>query len=417
MSRQRLVASALLLSLLVLSVLPTLTAAQSSSEFFDEVVNGEISAPLLAGPYDYPLQQEAGVLTVFRAGLNVADFVAHAAFTNPTDTSGAGWDYGFQFRTTGNNDDLRIFVASDGTWNFSIGTDPPDQTVVAPNLDTAPGATNTLDLIVQGFTAIFGINGEYMGTIALPDLLPSGDVYASTGFFGNFAVPGRIIQLNDFTVYGVPNQGAAPTGQTGAIPPPRPVTLHTGSCDNLGDVARKLTDATYPEGEFLGQPSAVVAETSFTRIPLFLDDLLGSPYAINVAESADAPQTSIACGDIGGVLDELGGFVLSLTERNGSNVRGVAYLAAETDGDGSNISVFLVPGPEPAAAPAPTAAPEIPAAPASPIAPASPTAPLASPVATTAPAATPEPIIVVGPLATPGSVIGVELAPAATPAG
>jgi hypothetical protein len=387
MTRQRLVGLTLLLGVALLSVLPLRGAAQTNAEFFEQVVTGELSAPLLAGPYDFPLEQSAGVLAAYRAGVDVRNFVAHAAFTNPTVDDGLGWDYGFQFRTTGNNEDLRIFMVSDGTWNLSIGTDFPEQTVVAPNFDASLGAVNTLDIIVEEFQAIVGINGQFVGVVALPELDPSGDVYASTGFFGDQVVPGRVIELRDFAVYDVPSESAPPeTAQVvGADLPPRPVTLHTGSCDNLGAPVWDLLEATYPIGETAGLPSAVVAETSFTRVDLFLSDLLAAPHAINVAQSFDAPDISIACGDIGGIVDEIGGYVIALPQRNGSGFMGVAYLSGDDERGGANISVFVVPAQ--IAAP-PIVEPEV--------------VPEASPVATPAlPAATPAVIQISGDAATP----------------
>ncbi len=347
MTRQRLIGLTLLLGAFLLSALPLRGAAQTNAEFFEQVVTGELSAPLLAGPYDFPLEQQPGVLAAYKAGVDVRSFVAHAAFTNPVGDEGVDWDYGFQFRTTGNNEDLRIFLVSDGTWNLSIGVEPPEQSVVAPNFDAAPGAVNTIDIIVEEFQAIVGINGEFAGVVALPELDPSGDVYASTGFFGDLVLPGRIIELRDFAVYDVPGE-AAPAESApvvGAEQPPRPVTLHAGSCDNLGDPVEFLREATYPIGEFNGQPSAVVAETGFTRVPYLLGDLLAQPHAINVAQSFDAPDVSIACGDLGGIVDEIGGYVIALPQRNGSGFLGVAYVAGEDDLGRTNISVFLVPAP------------------------------------------------------------------------
>jgi hypothetical protein len=71
--------------------------------------------------------------------------VAHAAFVNPVVDEGVDWDYGFQFRTTGNNEDLCIFVVSDGTWNLSIGVDSPEQSVVAPYFAAVSGAVQSVN--------------------------------------------------------------------------------------------------------------------------------------------------------------------------------------------------------------------------------------------------------------------------------
>jgi len=391
MSRQRL-ATLILLAALLLTGVPSLGLAQSYAQDFEQTMAKVNNTSPLAGPFDYSLVQQANVLTVYRAGLDVADFVAHATFTNPTTDDGVNWDYGFQFHTTGNNEDLRIFVVSDGTWNFAVGTDPPDNSVIAPNLDTALGASNSLDLIVEGFQALLGINGQFVASISLPDLLPSGDVYASTGFFGDISVSGRTIGLSDFTVWAIPpEEGAAPATAPAGPPPARPVTLRAGSCDALGSVIETMTDATYPTGDREGQPSAVVAETSFTRVPRFLDDLLAGTFAIEVAASHDDPDTSIACGNVGGILDEIGGFVIGLQEANGSGYNGVAYLAGEDELGRTNISVFLVPTTGAPAATETLAAPG--GTPAAPVA-----TPVAAEVIQIAPASTPK-----LPAATPGA--------------
>ena len=357
MTQQRFVSVTLLVGALLLSALPLRGAAQTNAEFFEQVVTGEVSAPLLAGPFAFALEQAPGQLTAYKAGVDVRNFVAHAAFTNPVSEDGAPWDYGFQFRTTGNNEDLRIFLVSDGTWNLSVGVDPPEQSAVAPDFDTTPGAVNTLDIIVEEFQVIVGINGQFVGVAALPELDPSGDVYASTGFFGDLVVPGRIIELRDFAVYEVPGEAAPAESQqgVGAESPARPLTLHAGSCDNLGEPVETLLEATYPVGEFNGQPSAVAAATSFTRVPRLLGDLLTAPHAINVAQSFDALDVSIACGDIGGIVDEIGGYVIVLPQRNDSGFMGMAYLAGEDELGRTNISVFLLSAP-----PSPPADVEVP---------------------------------------------------------
>jgi hypothetical protein len=348
MFSKRSISLTLIVAGLLFGGLPSLGLGQSSTEVFEQAITGEVSGPILAGPFESPLEQQPGVLVVYRAGIDVSDFVVHAAFANPVEDDGTLWDVGFQFRTTGNDEDLRVFVVSDGTWNFSVGASPPELSSATTNFDATPGAVNTLDMIVNGSQALFGINGQFEGGIALPEVPASGDVYASTGFLGDLAVSGRVIGLSEFSVYALAetdptqqDQNAAPASQS---TPPRPVTLHTGSCATLGDVVAPLLDATFPLGQFEGQTSAIVSETSFTRVPLLVDQLLGEPHAINVSESPEAPDQSIVCGDIGGVRDEIGAYVVALTERNQSGYRGIAYLAPEDELGRTNVSVFIVPG-------------------------------------------------------------------------
>ena len=350
--RTHFVMTGLILAVL-LALIPMASWAQTSSDVFAEALAAQAVSTPLAGPNTLDLEQTAGVLTVYKAGLDISDFVAHAEFLNPDVVDGVGWDYGFQFRTTGNNEDFRVFVTSDGMWNFSIGTATPSQSAVAPGFDTTPGVVNSLDLVVNGTEAIFGVNGQLAGTVQLPEDPATGDIYASTGFLGSLVSEGRLVGLANFTVYPLPGEEAtpepvAPEAAQGA-PPARPVQLITGTCAEPGALVLDLLEATYPIGEPVGSASSVVAETSFTRAPVLLSDLMAVPHAITVAESFEAAGTAIACADIGGIPDELGGFVIGLTPQNDSGYAGTIFMAADDVNGATNISVFLSPvaGPAP----------------------------------------------------------------------
>ena len=120
---------------------------------------------------------------------------------------------------------------------------------------------------------------------------------------------------------------------------PHPAHIHSGTCDNLGDIVAPLrTSPELTAGESFGAPTAVLVKESETDVPLPLGDILSAPHAINVHESADAIQNYIACGDIGGrVID--GDLVIGLRELNGSGHHGVAVL--EGDDDGTDVKVYL----------------------------------------------------------------------------
>jgi hypothetical protein len=126
-------------------------------------------------------------------------------------------------------------------------------------------------------------------------------------------------------------------------PPARPVTLITGSCAAPSEPLQDLLEATYPIGERQGASEGLVAQTSFTRAPYFLSDLLAAPHAIVVAQSFDAPDVTIACADLGGIQDEIGGFVLGLSPIGDAGVGGIVYLAGDDEQGLTNISVFLAP--------------------------------------------------------------------------
>lgn len=345
--KTRFVVAGLVLALL-LAMMPLASLAQTSSEVFTEALDSETEGTPVSGPNALDLEQATGVLTVYKAGLDIADFVAHAVFVNPEVVDDVGWDYGFQFRTTGNNEDFRVFVTSDGMWNFSIGTARPSQSAVAPGIDVTPGVANSLDLVVDGSQALFGVNGQLAGMVQLPDEPTTGDVYASTGFLSSLVTEGRIVPLSEFSVYPLPGaenatpEAATPAAEQTALPA-RPVQLITGTCDAPGHLVLDLLEATYPVGDRVGAASSVVAETSFSRAPLLVDDLMAEPHAITVSASFDAADATIACADIGGIPDELGGFVIGLTPRNDSGFAGTIFMAADEANGATNISVFLSP--------------------------------------------------------------------------
>jgi len=139
-------------------------------------------------------------------------------------------------------------------------------------------------------------------------------------------------------------QEATPTPTGGEATTPRPVHIHAGDCVNLGDIVAPLTNLTAPSGRAEGQRNrAIPAESSFTTVPMTLDQILASDHAINVHLSAAQIGTYIACGEIGGVRDANGALTIGLRELNNSGYTGIAYLAPTADGTGTNVSVFIAP--------------------------------------------------------------------------
>jgi plastocyanin len=125
----------------------------------------------------------------------------------------------------------------------------------------------------------------------------------------------------------------------GADDAPHPAHIHSGSCDDLGDIVVPLTDVVEnTAGEIFGSDQAIPVEVSETDVELTLSDILAAPHAINIHQSAEQIQVYIACGDIGGrVID--GDLLIGLQAIDGSGHQGVARL--ETDDDGTEVYVYL----------------------------------------------------------------------------
>jgi len=163
-----------------------------------------------------------------------------------------------------------------------------------------------------------------------------------SGFFAS----GAIAQSPEATV-------GAQGGET-----PHPAHIHTGTCDQLGDVVYPLNDLTAPG--MAGTPAAgsqgdmtmatpasgmtsmsggqVVAEST-TVVTTTFDELLGAPYAINVHESAENIGNYIACGEITGAGEAMGTpatggqqIEVTLQELNNSGYAGHATLVDMGDG-------------------------------------------------------------------------------------
>ena len=125
---------------------------------------------------------------------------------------------------------------------------------------------------------------------------------------------------------------------------PHPAHIHAGTCAELGDVVFPLTDVAFPDGESSGPESAHPVKTSETEVAASLQDIIDGGHAINVHLSADDIGTYIACGDIGGVVqdnaDGRTSLVIGLGELNDSGYTGIAWLGA--DGDVTEVSVMLM---------------------------------------------------------------------------
>jgi len=128
--------------------------------------------------------------------------------------------------------------------------------------------------------------------------------------------------------------GAGVTAQN-AVDAPHPAHIHVGTCEELNpspeyplaDVAPVSADAD------LG-----AVEVSETSVDVSLDDLVASPFAINIHESAGNVSNYIACGDLAGSLVN-GALIIGLQEQNDSGYSGVAVLTA---GDtGAEVVIYL----------------------------------------------------------------------------
>jgi hypothetical protein len=127
-----------------------------------------------------------------------------------------------------------------------------------------------------------------------------------------------------------------------------PAHIHSGTCDQLGDVVFPLADVAAPSGEEMGSGGGHLVKISeANHIDAPLQELLDGEHAINVHESAEAIDVYIACGNISGIVHDMenggGGkeLVIGLAELNDSGHVGIAWLGDDGEG-GTLVSVSLI---------------------------------------------------------------------------
>jgi hypothetical protein len=126
-----------------------------------------------------------------------------------------------------------------------------------------------------------------------------------------------------------------------------PAHIHSGTCDQLGDVVYPLADVTYPTGEQMGAAGGHEVKISeMNHVDAPLQEIIDGGHAINVHLSAEEIGTYIACGNIAGVVHERENgegmeLDIALAELNDSGHVGIAWLGDDGEG-GTNVSVSLI---------------------------------------------------------------------------
>lgn len=190
----------------------------------------------VSGPSSGVLRQTAGRITLASAGVDLRDFYAQARFTNPTETAGAPWDYGFGFRDTGTEDQYRLILDSSSTWYLGVRLDLVDGGSPIPGFDAAPGAQNVVDLVVAGDNASFAINGQYVTTLDVAEIDAAGDVWVATAFFQASTVDGARTPYADFEIWSL--EGVSDSTAVAASPAVENAGGDEAEFSRLRDLAR-----------------------------------------------------------------------------------------------------------------------------------------------------------------------------------
>jgi hypothetical protein len=185
-----------------LASLPTTPAAAAPDDAaqFAEAITARGDTPSSVGPFRGQLVQREGPRALRGAGIITVDFTATVTLVNPTEQTETPWDAGLAFHLNPQASTFQwVYIVSDGFWYYTDYPSGIQQTGIVPDFDATPGGTNTLDLIVEGTTALVGINGEFVARLDLTSPTPS-DVYV-TGSSTEHAGEGGHTGYRDFEVW------------------------------------------------------------------------------------------------------------------------------------------------------------------------------------------------------------------------
>ena len=92
------------------------------------------------------------------------EFVLDATFVNPYGADAHPWDYGFKFGQTGDDDYVRLYVHSSGSWGMRVSKPGTPSTLLhsglVPQLLTGAGEKNRVTLYVDGKFGWLFVNGQ-----------------------------------------------------------------------------------------------------------------------------------------------------------------------------------------------------------------------------------------------------------------
>ena len=197
---------------------PPAGAAEDDAALFAAALAARDTASRLAGPFGGRLPQSTTMLAARPAGIAAEAFSATATFVNPSDQPTAPWDYGLAFHLDQQASTVQeVYLDANGFWYYTDFPAGIQHSGAAPDFDQSPGGANTIDLVVDGATALLGVNGAFVARIELPTAMTA-DVLAATDFVGGNVVEGREIVYSGFEVWSTPDLASLPTTPAAAGP-------------------------------------------------------------------------------------------------------------------------------------------------------------------------------------------------------
>ncbi len=140
------------------------------------------------------------------ANVRVQNFIAEVRFFNPYPTSKGAWDFGLFFREEGVNRHYRLIIDSSRTWNLTLATGQNFATWQRiatgrlTNLNLDETGSNSMRLVVNGNTALFFLNDQYIATLDVGARQVVGNVSIVIGAYSDTELTGATTRYEDFTI-------------------------------------------------------------------------------------------------------------------------------------------------------------------------------------------------------------------------
>jgi hypothetical protein len=170
--------------------------------------------PSVAGPASGQLAFGPDTLAVARAGVDAPDAYIRAEFANPADAS-APWDIGLGFRDSGNDQQFRLVVDSEGNWFFKDALGPVIASGAVVDFDASAGGSNIVEVVAAGDKGYFAFNQRLVTELDLSSRPTGGDAFVGAGFFTEDATKAAAAPYKDFQIWSLAGidleQSVAPT--------------------------------------------------------------------------------------------------------------------------------------------------------------------------------------------------------------
>jgi len=185
--RLAILAIASMLMMLVAPAFSVSAQADAATEFATVVGQRSTMTPV-AGPLSGSL--DASNADSAAAGVSVTNGLAHAEFTVPAVNAGTLWAMAVLFRVSDAAQNF-LLIFPDGTWQLDNGQGAAVNGSGA-TFDTTAGTTVAVDVLFDGATGAFGLNGVFVAALDLTAVQGAGDVEL-TGYLGLGAAQPRSI--------------------------------------------------------------------------------------------------------------------------------------------------------------------------------------------------------------------------------